>query len=950
MNCTASNPSNRTTPSTVAISNHFKPISPGFNCSITRRSGRKQERLLAAGVVVNDGCNPTLAPISSCVRSLSHSCCSSYAFICSITQIIVGIVLCQMFARSIASSILLIAILTSFASPVRAQSESTSNSASKSGGDAAQQNHAVRFSLDSQTKLGSYPFVPGHWSDLHLRLENSGNAPHDLLCTSYFEASANLQYGRQVWLPPHARLTLSHPALIPTTPQGDATSINVNSLLIDRSSGSEVLLKTEAEQLRHDRTLLLTQPSRITGVVYDGNGDVDVLKEVMNLVVACRVTQVLTNKVTMLADDFLPSDENSLRYLDHLVIADNRLTDDYAALAAVRRWLHGGGRLWVMLDRVKPEILERLLGDDFQGHVSDRVSLTSIRVDSAPTFQYPEGQPGETVTYDDPVNMSRLVVSGMKVLNTVDGWPAAMTMPYGEGRLVITTLGPRAWIKPTPANTPVPKDPQMRTAYVPRTPMSELSTLIMAKRESPLLMNADVESLAREYISYKIPGRPLIASAMSGFLVTLLLAGISLWWFQRLEHFGWIGSLLAAIASLLFLGIGQSSRQGVPPTEASFELAQAISGTDDIRRHGAVAVYRTEPVQAPIQTHQGGVIGTDQKNLDGVTVRMITTDLREFRLEGLPQPSGMKLFSESTSRSNPQRYEARATFNEQGVVGRVAGNTGAGADMLLATRFGRMGVKMSAEGTWTGGVDDIFVADQYLAASFLGTEQERRRRILETLFSEKNWSNVLQRPKLLVWLKDWPPGFEFGDGLTRVGQTLLVLPVDITRPPVGTQMQIPAPLIRFGNRRPPDGSAPNGCWDENLGEFQSRTSPCTTWLGFQIPSTLLPAKLSKVSFTIKVSGAIGQIEILSFQNNAVVSLQKLTNPVGTVQAEISDVSALNLNEAGDLIIGIKAGDPAKAASSGEVATTKVGQTVDYWKIESLGLNVWATTSDEVEKD
>ena len=276
-----------------------------------------------------------------------------------------------MFARRIAFPILFLAIWSGDILSASAQSEPTSNVVSNSASEAATQNTKIRFSLDSQSKLGAYPIVPEHWSDLHLRLENSGDSSHDLLCTSYFEANPSLQYGRQVWLPPHSRLTLPHPALIPHLARDKATSINVSSLVMERTSGAEVLLKTDSEQLRHDRTLMLTQPSRITGIVFGGSGKTEVPQDVIDIVIACRVTQRLNNKVTILADDFLPTDENSLRYLDHLVVADNRLIDDYAALAAVRRWMNGGGRLWVMLDRVKPEFLERLLGDDFHGHVAD---------------------------------------------------------------------------------------------------------------------------------------------------------------------------------------------------------------------------------------------------------------------------------------------------------------------------------------------------------------------------------------------------------------------------------------------------------------------------------------------------------------------------------------------------------------------------------------------------
>ena len=268
---------------------------------------------------------------------------------------------------------------------------------------------------------------------------------------------------------------------------------------------------------------------------------------------------------------------------------------------------------------------------------------------------------------------------------------------------------------------------------------------------------------------------------------------------------------------------------------------------------------------------------------------------------------------------------------------------------MLATQFGRIGVKMSADGTWSGGTEDVLAADQYLAASFLGAEQERRRRILEKLFDSKSWKNVLQRPQLLVWLKEWPQGFTFGEGLVRQGQTLLVLPLEITRPNGGSEMVIPSPLISYGTRRPPYGSLPAGCWDDNLGTWQERSSPCTTWLNFQIPRTLLPAKATKALIEIKVTGAIGRIEILGIRNDATVRLQEVVNPVGTVQLEISDTDVLKLGDEGELTLGITAGDPNKTGAN-NTAISPVGTTVDYWKIESVRLNVWAKTTDASEKD
>lgn len=861
-----------------------------------------------------------------------------------------GIVARQLFVRGIA---LVVPFWTAMAVNipfVSAQGEPAQDVPGAVSRDAAHQNSEIRFSVESQSKLGAFAVAPGHWCDLHLRLENSGDSPRDLLCTSYFEADSNLQYGRQVWLPAHARLNLSHPALIPPLDPQQAQSLNVSSLVIERTAGNEQLVKAESGQVRHDRSLLLTPPSRVTGIISGGSKVLEVPQEVLDIVVACRVNQRLNNRVTILAEDFLPTDEISLRYLDHLVVADNRLTDDYAALTAVRRWLHGGGRLWIMLDRVDQELLDRILGDDFHGYVADRVGLTSLMIDGIPNWKNPQGDAGELLTFDEPVDMARLVVTGMKVWNTVEGWPAALTMPYGEGRVLITTVGPRAWIKPTPPSPYPVNDPLLKANYVPGSALEDLAAQILAGREPPLLSNADFDALAREYVAYKIPNWTLMAGAMAGLMATLLIAVGLLWRFQRLEHFGWCGSLLSILATVLLLGIGQTTRQGVAPTEASVQLAQAIDGTDDLRSHGAVAVYRTQPTREDIQTHQGGAIGTDMTGMEGVTRRLITTDLRTFHWEGVTQPVGLQLFSASTSRSYLPRYEVRATLNEHGLSGQFSGNAGPASDVMLATRFGRIGVEMSAKGAWSGGIEGVFESDQYLAATLLGTEQERRRRILEQLFRNKSWKNGLQRPLLLAWQTDWPQELEFGDGLTRQGQTLVVVPVDIDRPPTGTEMLIPSPLLAYGTRMSPDGGVPAGCWDDGTGEWQERSGSCVTWLSFQIPRTLLPVKALKAQLEVKVSGAVGRIEIHGIQNDAAVLMQEVKNPVGTVQVDLTDVAVLGINDDGELALGITAGELDRAAATDDVAAITAAASADRWKIESLGLNVWAKTTDALESE
>ena len=167
--------------------------------------------------------------------------------------------------------------------------------------------------------------------------------------------------------------------------------------------GKKCFSKVTSGQLRHDRSIVVTGADRNTGVLAGWSHSSLLPQDVLDLIVANRVNQGLNNRVTIFGDQFLPANETAYDYLDHLVIAEDRIADDYASLIAVRRWLHSGGNLWIMLDRTNPAVLERLLGDQFSGRVVGRVEKTSVRIDKAPSLASPNGEPGTIVDFDEPV-------------------------------------------------------------------------------------------------------------------------------------------------------------------------------------------------------------------------------------------------------------------------------------------------------------------------------------------------------------------------------------------------------------------------------------------------------------------------------------------------------------------------------------------------------------------
>ena len=233
--------------------------------------------------------------------------------------------------------------------------------------------------------MGAYTYVPERWGELHINLVNSREEPRELMCVTYFDEQPQLQFGRRVWVPARSKIADLAPGFDAKMRAASAgRAISFHSLVFDNLADDE-LVKNETGQLLQDGALLVTKEGRATGVIgkIDSNG-FSLPQDGITLIAAGRSCQDLSDKLTLLADQFLPADETSLNCFEHLVIVDDRVENDLAFLTALRHWLHSGGRLWIMLDRLEMRTVEALLGDGFRGHVVDRVGLTSVRVDQSP--------------------------------------------------------------------------------------------------------------------------------------------------------------------------------------------------------------------------------------------------------------------------------------------------------------------------------------------------------------------------------------------------------------------------------------------------------------------------------------------------------------------------------------------------------------------------------------
>ena len=136
-------------------------------------------------------------------------------------------------------------------------------------------------------------------------------------------------------------------------------------------------------------------------------------------------------------------------------------------------------------------------------------------------------------------------------------------------------------------------------------------------------------------------------------------------------------------------------------------------------------------------------------------------------------------------------------------------------------------------------------------------------------------------------------------------------------------------------------------WDHLRHEWQERTAPALVWLSFQVPRELLPLAIERARIDLKVTGPVGRLELFGLKDGKVVGLQRVVNPVGSLSLDVTDSACLKIDGEGRLSLGLDAGDrdrPQPAADAGQ------NSKANYWRIESLALQLWAQTTEPATKD
>jgi hypothetical protein len=820
----------------------------------------------------------------------------------------------------------------------------------------------VRLSAIRPSVGGLYSYVPGKWSVLGITVSNPDDEPREILSATYFDGAPTVQYGRQVWIPARSRLRTWSPVLVPQAVADREPNFPFHSLIFDAERAGDVLSREGSGQLLHSGVVPARLERPVTGFLSASTPETDPARDsAYDLVVAARTNARVSRRLTFFAGHERSPDEFSLQPLDQLVIVSGDLIHDAGGIVAVRRWVHSGGRLWVMVDRTGPLLLERILGDEFTCQVIDRVSLTSVRIES--TKRNRSARPVDS-EFEVPVDLMRIVPDGNKldVELTVNGWPAALWIPFGAGRVLVTTLDARAWMRDRrvedellggsrPRRAPRAEELDHSSQFVPLPVMSDLGNMFL---QFPNLADSELAATldrhAAEYIGYSIPPRWLIMGTLSALAVGIVVIGSWLWRKCAIEHLAWISPALALAATGALLTIGVQNRHAIPAMAAAVGYCEAYLGTDDLASRGALAFYSPEAGPWTIATRQGGVVQPDMSGLEGTARRLVWSDLDVCRWQNLTQISPQRSATYVQAHESSERIEARGAFGPDGVSGRLAVPESLGiSDMVLVTRTGQMGVTRTDADQFRVPADGVLARDQFLDASILSDEQYRRQRTCRSIITEFRRDDWTDTARLLMWTERNFGGFEFGADRKLMGTSLLSVPVRFERPPAGTVARIASPFLPYRGTVGPDGVQSSPLWDRRKLIWHEHAGPAAIWLSFHLPPGLAPIQLSGGQLTVQVAGPLGILEVKGQRrlaasregggpNFVAVSLKRWDDPVGTLTLPVTDSSVLEADADGDIVFGFSiAGRPDRDQIGGGDAESD--SKVSYWRIEDVSLEL-----------
>ena len=778
--------------------------------------------------------------------------------------------------------------------------------------------------------------VSNRWGMTKAVVTNEGTETQTALIVVTPEGSGGLQYAKKFAVPARSTFETSWPVRVGSVdrPISDFAFLmfpnGAEDGLIHRSRQDE-FIPTYAGLIAPNPLLGLT------GFLADADEPPEHLDSTLDLLRLMSYSRRLEQNVIIIKPTDLTSHGECLEPLDQLTVTSSDLLHYPDAIDSIRAWLQRGGRLWIRLDRTGIDVTNALLGDALPLSVVGETTTNSVLLTLNPDYRQQSYRTREVErTFDEPIRYVRVVQDGGEVFWNIDGWPVAMRISVGRGTVVVTTVDSSVFCLPLfRAREDAPEFQLIPSA-------EPMQIALFGNRQEPMLRQISVTEQAASVIGYRIPSRFTAIGLTLCFPALLLVVGV---WLQRREQGERLILLLPLIAILVAIpavGLGSVGRGVAPKTVIETALVQSVPGSKRLVSDGYASVFDFGSEALNISGTEGTIVEVDTDPTNRSYRRLVWTGVDISHWEGLKQPDGIRTFSERSLETLQHPLSVTATFDENGVVGRLdAGGLSETGDLIIAgISPDRMSLTLDAAGQFRGTPQDVLAVGNFSGRMLVSDQQRRRAEVYASVFDNLTSIEAFpQAPSLLFWAQSERQMLKIGDSDVRRERSLLVVhPLRMEHPKIETRITIPSPFISLRTIQDSEGIGFSSIFDNGKRQWSKTEASSRSFMQFQIPAVCLPFEVDTAELELFIRAGSRTVTVTagSFESQTVV--KSLLSPLGAQSISLpADLIRESCRE-GRLYVSLNVSDLNKSqhdADGEEVSETQN----DYWEISRLGLTL-----------
>lgn len=751
----------------------------------------------------------------------------------------------------------------------------------------------------------------GKWGVVRVNASNSGDESAEATVSVFLEDDSRTQYVRKLWVPRDATRQTWLPVLAPANIPREQSKLHASALQLVESEGLEVIKRRDGEPLVAASLLSLDETQLHLAMVFAKQTPFTKelqkrqFDEAYETVIEVRAMHAESRIVTSLASEFLPPYPEAYQALDQLVICNDQIANDSGGLAALRSWIARGGRAWIMLDLVGMEAARALLGNAGSFDIVDRVELNDFSIET-PGSAVVGANPIETWAAEEPVELVRVVTDSANIYSSINDWPAAFEVPFGNGMVVVTTLSARGWryqhdlfAEPSAEGRPT-SGPTGALRYL-------ASQFNQSSTTTTIVRNDDLRPLLSAQLGYRVPSRGIAALILGLNCILIGVAGVWLAKRQQLERLAIVIPLTTLVSGATLIAVGSSNTSSIPAASANFRLANISSEANSVHTDSYLAFYSPDTVELPLEADLAGVVAPAIEDLAGVAKRAVWNDDGHATWERIEVASGSVRYANGAeNRTLQSPIRASAVFGVNGLQGKIVGNdqVGAVADAIVAAPPAPYsGVRINSAGDFAVGPTDVLAQNEFLRGTMLSDEQQRRQAIYRMTLEPQEGRVYPQRPTLFVWGDSQSFGLSAPSLFRDSGATLFAIPLEIRRTLPKQRFTIPSTFIRITSQASSYGTS--AVFNPRTGRWMPDvTSSTNSFFQFLLPRSVLPCRVTSAEIALKIHAPSRTVELAGLKEQMPVVIKTLESPSGVLTFAIDDPKLLQLDSDGGLRFGV----------------------------------------------